>query len=115
MSKHTKKYLASAVTAALASSIGTSIANANENPFQMTPLNHGYMIADTKGQTPPDDDTKREGSVGDDKLGSGQCGEGQCGTNAKSGEGNLKGSKGENKLGSGQCGEGQCGTDAVKK
>lgn len=116
--KSSQRPLVAAVSAALATSLfAINTANAEENPFQLNQLSSGYMVAESKveGQMPPDDGVKREGSVGDDKLGSGQCGEGKCGTNAKSGEGELTGSAGDNKLGSGQCGEGKCGTDALKE
>ena len=73
-----KKSLAKAVSTTLVTSalgIAANV-NASENPFQINNLPSGYMVADekVKGQMPPDTDVEREGSVGDDKLGSGQCG-----------------------------------------
>ncbi len=115
MANHTKTYLATAVTAALASSISVSVVNAEENPFQMTSLSQGYMYVENDEGQPSPEIKESSGSVGNDKLGSGQCGEGQCGTNAKGPQGKMTGSKGNNKLGDGKCGEGQCGTDELKK
>ena len=82
------KYLTKAFSTALATTSLSMAANvsAEENPFQITNLPGGYMIAEEKaqGQMPPDADAQREGSgKGCNKLASGQCGEGQCGTNAK--------------------------------
>lgn len=116
MKKDESKKLAALLSATLVSAVSAQVVSADENPFQLSPMSSGYMVAsDEEGQKSADESVKREGSVGDDKLGSGQCGEGKCGTNAKSGEGELTGSKGNNKLGSGQCGEGTCGTDQLKK
>ena len=92
MSKNTvMKPLSIALGAAfVASMAGTSIANAADNPFSMTELSSGYMVADSK-----------EGKCGEGKCGGekkaeeGKCGEGKCG--------------GEKKAKEGKCGEGKCG------
>ena len=116
MKSDESKKIAAVVSAALASTISASAVSADQNPFQILPLDTGYMVAyEEGGQGSPDTTVEREGSVGDDKLGSGQCGEGKCGTNATSGKGELKGSTGNNKLADGKCGEGNCGTDQQKK
>jgi uncharacterized low-complexity protein len=76
------KPISAAVGAALtASVIALPTANADENPFAMTELSSGYVVA---GDT--------EGSCGE-----GKCGEGKCGE---------EGSCGEGKCGEGKCGEG---------
>lgn len=69
--------LAVALGAALAA--GASIAQADQNPFSIQPLAHGYTVAANSAgsgdeATSPDDET-------DDKAGSseGKCGEGKCG------------------------------------
>jgi len=92
MSKTTvMKPLSIALGAAFVASLaGTSVANAADNPFSMTELSSGYMVADSK-----------EGKCGEGKCGGekkteeGKCGEGKCG--------------GEKKAKEGKCGEGKCG------
>ena len=83
MSKKTeRKPLAAAVGAALAATAFTiPAANAESNPFEMTTLSSGYMVADGH----------KEGGCGE-----GKCGEGKCGGAKKSGT-------------EGKCGEGKCG------
>ena len=59
--KTAMKPLAAALGAAFVTSLaGTSVANAAENPFAMTELSSGYMVA-----------------------GEGKCGEGKCGEGMK--------------------------------
>ncbi|WP_455235362.1 HvfA family oxazolone/thioamide-modified RiPP metallophore [Thiogranum longum] len=85
MSKKTAmKPLAVALGAAFVTSLaGTSVANAADNPFGMTELSSGYMVA-------------AEGKCGGEKKeAEGKCGEGKCG--------------GEKKEAEGKCGEGKCG------
>ena len=79
--KSTLKPLAVAMGAAFVTSLATTpVANAAENPFAMSELSSGYMVA---------------GSHKEGKCGEGKCGEGKCGGKAASKEGN--------------CGEGKCG------
>ena len=74
--KTVKNSLAVALGAAFVTSLaGTSVANAAENPFGMTELSSGYMVAESK-----------EGKCGEGKCGGekkemkeGKCGEGKCG------------------------------------
>ena len=83
------KPISAVVGAALtASVIALPTANADENPFAMTELSSGYVVAGDA-----------EGSCGEGKCGEGNCGEGKCG---------------ENKDGEGACGEGKCGEGAEK-
>jgi len=65
------------------------IAHAADNPFEVTSLENGYMVADG-----------HEGKCGEGKCGEGKCGEGKCG----------EGKCGEGKCGEGKCGEGKCGS-----
>ena len=100
--KKVVKPVALAVGAALASSFAIGgVANADtiDNPFAMSALSAGYMLA------------AGEGSCGGDKKGEGKCGgdkegEGSCGGD-KEGEGSCGGDK----EGEGKCGEGSCGSD----
>jgi uncharacterized low-complexity protein len=108
MSKKTVlKPVAVALGAAFVTSLaGTSIANAAENPFGMTELSSGYMVAEGD---------MKEGKCGGEKKEAkeGKCGEGKCGgekkeaKEGKCGEGKCGGEKKEKK--EGKCGEGKCG------
>ena len=104
------KPLAIALGATFVTSLaGTTIANAAENPFSMTELSGGYMVAE-----------KAEGKCGEGmakeaegKCGEGKCGEGKMKKEGKCGEGMAKeaeGKCGEGKMKKeGKCGEGKCG------
>jgi len=106
--KYELKPIAAAVGAALtASVIAMPIANADANPFDLTELSSGYMIAEME-----------EGKCGEGKCGEGKCGEGKADAKAeegKCGEGKCGESKaeegkcGESKAEEGKCGEGKCG------
>ena len=93
MSKTTvMKPLSIALGAAFVASLaGTSVANAADNPFSMTELSSGYMVADSK---------------------EGKCGEGKCGGEKKAEEGKCGGEK---KAAEGKCGEGKCGGEKKAK
>ncbi len=102
MSKKTElKPLAAAVGAALAASaFAIPAANAEQNPFEITTLSSGYMVADS-----------HEGKCGEAKCGAdkakaaheGKCGEAKCGADkAKAAH-------------EGKCGEGKCGADKMAK
>jgi len=110
--KITKKPLAIALGAAFVTSLASApIANAAENPFAMSELAGGYMVADSHMEG--GDKGKAEGKCGEGKCGGakteaaaegtdkakaeGKCGEGKCG--------------GEKKEAEGKCGEGKCGGD----
>jgi uncharacterized low-complexity protein len=103
MSRKTKlKPIAVAMGAAFVTSLaGTGTASAESNPFAMSDLSSGYMVAES--------DAKGE---------EGKCGEGKCGEQKmKSKEGNCgektqskEGEEGEKmKSKEGKCGEGKCG------
>jgi uncharacterized low-complexity protein len=96
----TKKATMKPTTAALgavfaASLVSLPAANADENPFGMTKLSSGYMVADSHKE--------------------GKCGEGEKKTEGKCGEGKMEGGKmqegemEEGKKKEGKCGEGKCG------
>ena len=79
--KVTKKPLAIALGAAFVTSLaGTPVANAAENPFAMSELSSGYVVAEME---------------------EGKCGEGKCGGD--------KATATEDKATEGKCGEGKCG------
>jgi uncharacterized low-complexity protein len=94
------KPVAAAVGVAFVSSLAFSaIAIADDNPFDTSDLDAGYMLADSH-EGGEGSCGEGEGSCGE---GEGSCGEGSCGE----GEGSCgEGSCGE---GEGSCGEGSCG------
>jgi len=94
------KPVAAVAGVAFVSSLAVSTTAAADNPFELTDLDAGYMLA------------------GGDKGEEGKCGEGKCGSDGEKGEegkcGEEKGEEG--KCGSdgekgeeGKCGEGKCG------
>lgn len=131
--KNVIKPLTIAMGVAMVSSIaGTSVANAAENPFGMTELSSGYMVA-----------AANEGKCGEGKCGGsmskakeGKCGEGKCGMSMLDADGDGKVTKDEFMSGhekmfsskdkdgdgvlsakemEGKCGEGKCGGMKSKK
>ena len=84
--------LAVALGATFAISLSVSpVVNAADNPFNMTDLGSGYMVAE-EGKC--GDMKDGEHKCGDMKDGEGKCGEGKCGDKKKA---------------DGKCGEGKCG------
>ena len=78
-------------------------AQAEANPFAMTELGSGYMVAaNAEGKC---GEGKCGGAEKDraekDKAGEGKCGEGKCGAKNEASESKDKG-------GEGKCGEGKC-------
>ena len=94
--KAIKTPLAIAIGAAFVTSLaGIPVANAAENPFAMSDLSSGYVVAEME-----------EG-----KCGEGKCGEGMSGDKAKA-EGKCgEGMSGDKAKAEGKCGEGKCGGD----
>ena len=90
----TKNPLAIALGAAFVTSLAaTPVANAAENPFAMSELTSGYMVAE---------------------MAEGKCGEGKCGGDKAKAEGKCGGDKADAEgkaMGEGKCGEGKCGGD----
>ena len=105
------KPIAAAVGAALtASVIAMPTANADENPFGMTELSSGYMVAGNE-EGKCGEGKCGEGKCGEGKAEEGSCGEGKCGE-GKCGEGKAEAAAEEGKCGEGKCGEGKCGEKA---
>ena len=86
-----------ALGTAFALSLGSGVASADQNPFTMTELSSGYMVAD-----------KHEGKCGEGKCGGDKAKEGKCG------EGKCGGEKAKGKAMEGKCGEGKCGGEKAK-
>ena len=93
--KKSLKPVALAIGTTFAASLaGTSVANAADNPFGMTKLSSGYMVAQ-----------EAEGKCGGKKAeGEGKCGEGMKTKEGKCGEGKC--GEGMMKSKEGKCGEG---------
>ena len=107
----TKNPLSIALGAAFATSLAAApIASAADNPFAMSELSSGYMVADSH----------MEGKCGEGKCGEGKCGAGKAGTTATKGADKMmeEGKCGGDKAGKeGNCGsnkttaEGKCGSN----
>jgi hypothetical protein len=122
--KKISKPIALAVGAALAGSFaisGTANAETGANPFAMSALSAGYMLASGEGSCGGSKQGDTEGSCGGDKEGEASCGgdkegEASCGGD-KEGEASCGGDKegeascGGDKEAEGTCGEGSCGAD----
>jgi uncharacterized low-complexity protein len=88
------KPIAAAVAAALTVSVmAMPIANADANPFDLTELSSGYMVAEME------EGKCGEGKAAAEKMEEGKCGEGKCGEGEAAAE----------KMEEGKCGEGKCG------
>jgi len=100
----TNKKKISPLSTALGTSFTISLtvspaALATENPFEVTSLESGYMVADA-----------HEGKCGEGKCGDKKDSEGKCG-DKKDSEGKCGDKKdSEGKCGEGKCGEGKCGS-----
>ncbi len=97
--KNLHKSLAIAIGATFVTALAaTPVANASENPFSMSQLSSGYMVAEKDKEM---------------KSGEGNCGGHKDGKKMKSGEGKCGGDKAgkhkEGKSKEGKCGEGKCG------
>ncbi len=92
--KSTLKPLAIAMGAAFVTSLaGTSVANAAENPFAMSDLSSGYMVAEmAEGKCGGEKKAGAEGKCGGEKkaAGEGKCGEGKCGMEMMDADGDGK-------------------------
>ncbi len=94
--------IASALGITLAATIATApIAQADQNPFGVSEMSDGYMLAGAEGQCGGDmkKENDKESKSGDDMK---KEKEGQCG-------GDMKKEKDKDK--EGKCGEGKCGED----
>lgn len=115
MSKQTIKpvtLVANIAGIALAATLAATPAQADTNPFAMSALTSGYMMADAKGT---------EGQCGANKgVSEAECGankaakkasEGECGANKKPAEGECGASKAMPKpVVEAKCGEAKCGS-----
>jgi len=110
--KTTMKPIAVALGAAFVASLaGTSIANAAENPFGMTELSSGYMVADSKegkcgGAKMDKSKMKKEGKCGEGKCGGAKMDKSKMDKEGKCGGAKMDKSKMKKE---GKCGEGKCG------
>jgi len=96
--KTSMKPLAFVLGAAFATTMpGAGVASAADNPFAMTEMSGGYMVADAmEGKCGGDKKEAAEGKSGGEKKSTaeGKCGEGKCGGEKKSAaEGKCGGSK----------------------
>jgi uncharacterized low-complexity protein len=125
-SKNSIKPISAAIGAAFVSSIAVGAATAADNPFSLSDLDAGYMVAGGDkgeegkcGEGKCGGDKGEEGKCGEDKGKEGKCGEdkgkeGKCGED-KGEEGKCgedkgeEGKCGEDKGEEGKCGEGKCG------
>lgn len=82
-----KPYVLALGAVLTASATTLPLASAADNPFGMTQLSSGYMVAFADGKCGAN-------KPSEEKEAEGKCGEGKCG---------------EEKQGEGKCGEGKCG------
>ncbi|OOZ40572.1 hypothetical protein BOW53_07270 [Solemya pervernicosa gill symbiont] len=103
-----KNTIAALGTAFAVSLAAAPMANAAENPFQMTELSSGYMVADNHaGKEGKCGEAKCGGAKADDKAKEGSCGGDKAGK-----EGSCGGDKAAapaKASGEGKCGEAKCG------
>jgi uncharacterized low-complexity protein len=137
--KTTLTPVTAALGAVLATTLaGSQMANAAQNPFAMTDLARGYLVAEAaEGNCGGNKAGMAEGNCGGNKAGAmaeGKCGEGRCGARMLDADGDGKVTKAEfdkahegmfekmdanndgmldademGKMGEGKCGEGKCG------
>jgi uncharacterized low-complexity protein len=101
-----KRTLSLALGTAFAASLGAMpAANAAENPFGMTSIGAGYMVADAHADA--DKKALCEKTMKDGLCGEGKCGEGKCGAKLKAECETVLGTSAKGK--EGKCGEGKCG------
>lgn len=100
-----------ALSLALGSAFAVTLAaapavNAAENPFGMSALKNGYLLASAHtGAAPAKDDMKAT----DKKMPEGKCGEGKCGGAKKDVKAKADMKATDKKMPEGKCGEGKCG------
>lgn len=92
------------------------VANATENPFGMSALQNGYLLAAAHSGAAPAADAKKDAKpkedmkASDKKMPEGKCGEGKCGAAGKKdakAKGDMKAT--DKAMPEGKCGEGKCG------
>jgi uncharacterized low-complexity protein len=80
---------------------GTSLSS-QANPFQLTDLNQGYMLASTEKAAEDKPASTPATKTETEKMPEGKCGEGKCGSTPATGTETEK-------MPEGKCGEGKCG------
>ncbi len=102
MNKHSIKPITLAAGAALAATLTTTPALADVNPFGMSALASGYMVADSKGS---------EGKCGGNKsVSEAECGANKATKKASEGECGANKAKAKAKpIVEAKCGEAKCG------
>lgn len=93
MLKKTDRKLIATAAMAGALTLGATV-QAAENPFAMTDLGRGYVVADNHGKAPE-----------------AKCGEGKCGTKMKDEKKDAAKDAKKDKAMEGKCGEGKCGSN----
>jgi len=109
-----KTALSLAIGSAFAVSlVAAPLATAAENPFGMSALQNGYLLASAHSGAAPAAKAKDDMKATDKKMPEGKCGEGKCGgakpdakTKAKA-KADMKAT--DKKMPEGKCGEGKCG------
>ncbi len=92
LKKRTLKPVAAVLGTTFAVALAASpIANAADNPFSLTEISGGYMVADEA---------------------EGKCGEGKCGEGKAKDKKESEAKDGDKKSDEGKCGEGKCGGQA---
>ncbi len=107
------KPVAAAVGVAFVSSIaltGTAVADADDNPFELSDLDSGYMLAGGhKGEDGSCGEKGEDGKCGEHD-GEGKGEDGGCGEKGEDGGCGEKGEEDDGEKGEdGKCGEGKCG------
>ncbi len=109
-----KSYFAAVSTAVATSVLIASPINAEENPFQMSELSDGYMVADKEGKCGMAKKMKKIDTDGDGAVSKDEFmahAEKKFAKKDKNGDGVLSSDemKRMKKHGEGKCGEGKCG------
>lgn len=112
MSKKIIKPVSIALGTALVTSLaaGNLTAETHTNPFAMTELSSGYMLAYGDSAKKAEQEGQAGGKSEMKQDMEGKCGEGKCGSKSemkKNMEGKCGGKKAEQE---GKCGEGKCGS-----
>ena len=101
MSKQTIKPITLVAGAALAATLAATPAQADVNPFGMSALAGGYMVADAKATEGKCGEAKCGSNKAAEKVEEAKCGEAKCGSN-----------KAEPKpIVEAKCGEAKCGSN----
>lgn len=110
-----KTALSLAIGSAFAVSLIAPAANAAENPFGMSALQNGYLLASAHSGAAPAAKAKDDMKATDKKMPEGKCGEGKCGGAKPDAKAKAKADKKsdmkatDKKMPEGKCGEGKCG------